>query len=174
MLARDPSIRSPTWSLLTYALAVAGGFWLLALLDALVAAATVELALVRLFGRAAAARVLVMAGVALLTSLPWFASYLMPDLYAGLMILAAATLALRLGEPAPAASAWPDRALPGGDHLPQLPPPARASRWPARRCCCRRAGRSGAARLAWLGSAGAGGGRCFCSRSAGSASARPA
>ena len=56
MLARDASIRSPTWSLLTYALAVTGGFWLLALVNALVAAATVELALMRLFGVAAARR----------------------------------------------------------------------------------------------------------------------
>ena len=103
MLAHDASIRSPTWSLVTYALAVAGGFWLLALANALVAAATVELALVRLFGVPPRARILVIAGLALLSSLPWFASYLMPDLYAGLLILAAATLAfawasLRRGE----------------------------------------------------------------------------
>ena len=94
------SIRSPTWSLVTYALAVAGGFWLLALANALVAAATVELALVRLFGVPPRARILVIAGLALLSSLPWFASYLMPDLYAGLLILAAATLAFA------GASAW--------------------------------------------------------------------
>ena len=52
MLARDPSIRSPTWSLFTYWLAVASGtgFWLLALFDALIAALTLELTLVRLFG----------------------------------------------------------------------------------------------------------------------------
>ena len=88
MLARDPSIRSPTWSLLSWGLAAGGGFWLLALLDALVAAATVELFLARLLGVAPARRLAIMAGMALLTSLPWFASYLMPDLYAGLMILA--------------------------------------------------------------------------------------
>lgn len=97
MLARDPSIRSPTWSLLSWGLAVGGGFWLLALLDALVAAATVELFLARLLGVAPGRRVAIMAGMALLTSLPWFASYLMPDLYAGLMILAVAL----------AAFAWP-------------------------------------------------------------------
>ena len=52
MLARDPSIRSPTWSLLTYGLAAGSGagFWLLALFDALVAAADARAALVRLFG----------------------------------------------------------------------------------------------------------------------------
>ncbi len=97
MLARDPSIRSPTWSLLSWGLAASGGFWLLALLDALVAAATVELFLARLLGVAPARRLAIMAGMALLTSLPWFASYLMPDLYAGLMILAVAL----------AAFAWP-------------------------------------------------------------------
>lgn len=103
MLIGDASIRSPTWSLVTYALAVAGGFWLLALANALVAAATVELVLVRLFGVPPRRRVLLLLGLALLSSLPWFASYLMPDLYAGLLILAAATLAfgwasLRRGE----------------------------------------------------------------------------
>jgi len=92
MLARDPSIRSPTWSLLTYICAIAGGFWLLAAINALVAAATVELAMLRLFALEPAARVLVLAGLAAFTALPWFASYLMPDLYAGLMILAAMLL----------------------------------------------------------------------------------
>ena len=93
MLALDPSIRSPTWSLVTYALAVPGGFWLPAVANALLAAATVELALVRLFGVPPRGRMLAIVGLALLTSLPWFASYLMPDLYAGLLVLAAAALA---------------------------------------------------------------------------------
>jgi len=97
MLARDPSIRSPVWSLLTYGLAASGGFWLLALVDAVVAAATVELFLARLLGVRPWRRVAIMAGVAALTSLPWFASYLMPDLYAGLLVLAAIL----------AAFAWP-------------------------------------------------------------------
>ncbi|MFL5338432.1 MAG: hypothetical protein ACJ8H8_36035 [Geminicoccaceae bacterium] len=99
MLARDPSIRSPTWSLLTYGLAVgsAAGFWLLALFDALVAAATLELTLVRLFGLDARRRLLVLVGMTLLTPLPWFASYLMPDLYAGLLVLAAALLVFAWG-----------------------------------------------------------------------------
>jgi hypothetical protein len=103
MLAHDPSIRSPTWSLVTYALAVPGGFWLLAVANALLAAATVELALVRQFGVPPRGRLLAIVSLALLTSLPWFASYLMPDLYAGLLVLAAAALAfswqnLRWGE----------------------------------------------------------------------------
>ncbi|HEX6011939.1 MAG TPA: hypothetical protein VFY87_09110, partial [Geminicoccaceae bacterium] len=93
MLAADPSIRSPTWSLLCYSLAALGGFWPLAALNALAAAAVVELALLRLFGLAPKHRLAVMAGMAIFTSLPWFASYLMPDLYAGLLVLAAATLA---------------------------------------------------------------------------------
>ena len=75
----------------------------------------------------------------------------MPDLYAGLLILAAAMLAfawarLRRGE-----RLAPDRALPGGDHLPPVAPPARRragrhaslllpASWPERR-----------RRLAWLG-----------------------
>ncbi|MFZ1426321.1 MAG: hypothetical protein WAS21_06090 [Geminicoccaceae bacterium] len=93
MLASDPAIRSPSWSLLSYVLAVNGSFWLLALLNALVAAATVELVLVRLFDVAPARRLAIFSGMALLTSLPWFASYLMPDLYAGLLVLAAGTMA---------------------------------------------------------------------------------
>lgn len=93
MLASDPAIRSPSWSLLSYVLAVSGNFWLLALLNALVAAATVELVLVRMFDVPPARRLAIIAGMALLTSLPWFTSYLMPDLYAGLLILAAGTLA---------------------------------------------------------------------------------
>jgi hypothetical protein len=93
MLAADPSIRSPTWSLLCYSLAALGGFWLLAALNAVVAACALELALLRLFGLAPGCRLAVMAGIAAFTSLPWFASYLMPDLYAGLLVLAAATLA---------------------------------------------------------------------------------
>ena len=92
MLARDPAIRSPTWSLVTYSTAVAGSFWLLALTNALAAAATVELALVRLLGLPPASRLLLLAGMAALTSLPWFASYLMPDLFAGLLVLAASLL----------------------------------------------------------------------------------
>ena len=98
MLAHDPAIRSTSWSLLSYALASSGSFWLLALLNAVVAAAMVELVLVRLFNVLAAWRLAILAGMALLTSLSWFASYLMPDLYAGLLILAAATLAF----------AWPE------------------------------------------------------------------
>lgn len=105
MLARDPSIRSVTWSLLTYTTAAGGGFWLLATSSALVAAATVELALLRLFAVPPAMRLLVMAGLAAATSLPWFASYLMPDLYAGLLILAAA-LWPSPGTACAAASGW--------------------------------------------------------------------
>ncbi len=98
LLVDDASIRSPTWSLLTYALAAVGSFWLLALANALVAAATVELALLRLFGIPPPRRILVIAGLALLSSLPWFASYLMPDLYAGLLILTGAMLAFAWAE----------------------------------------------------------------------------
>ena len=91
-------------------------------------------------------------------SLPWFASYLMPDLYAGLLILAAATLAfawasLRRGERLGLIGA-----LPGGDHLPPVAPPARRRRWPA--CVAAAAGElAGAAPPAGLArAAGAGGG----------------
>jgi hypothetical protein len=94
MLEDDASIRSPTWSLATYLLAALGGFWLLAAANALVAAATIELVLTRLFDLPWRRRLLVFAGLALLTSLSWFASYLMPDLYAGLLILAAAALTM--------------------------------------------------------------------------------
>jgi hypothetical protein len=93
MLASDPAIRSPTWSLPFYGLAATGGFWLVAALDALVAAASLDLALARLLGLTAGRRLAVLVVMAAATSLPWFASYLMPDLYAGLLILAAATLA---------------------------------------------------------------------------------
>ena len=111
MLAHDPSIRSATWSLLTYATATSGGFWLLAASSALVAAASVELALVRLFAVPPAMRLLVVAGLAAATSLPWFAGYLMPDLYAGLLILAAALLAfawdgMRRGERLGVVALW--------------------------------------------------------------------
>ena len=49
MLVRDASIRSTTWSLVFYGLAAPGGFWLQALVNAMLAAAVVEVALVRLF-----------------------------------------------------------------------------------------------------------------------------
>lgn len=101
MLADDASIRSPTWSLATYLLAALGSFWLLAAANSLVAAATIELVLTRLFGVPPRLRLLVLAGLTLLSSLPWFASYMMPDLYAGLLILAAAALAMGW------ASLWP-------------------------------------------------------------------
>ena len=94
MLARDASIRSPTWSAVTYVLAAGGSFWLLAAGNAIVAAATVELALIRLFAVRPARRLLLFGLLAAATSLPWFASFLMPDLYAGLLVLAAATLAI--------------------------------------------------------------------------------
>ena len=93
MLATDPAIRSVSWSLLTYALAVTGSFWLLACANALVAAAMVELALLRLFQLRVVQRLTILAVLALVTPLSWFASYLMPDLYAGLLVLAAASLA---------------------------------------------------------------------------------
>ena len=93
MLESDASIRSPTWSLVTYGLAATGGFWLLAFVNAALAAAVLELALVRLFGVPARRRLLLLAVLAAASSLPWFASFLMPDLYAGLLVLAAATLA---------------------------------------------------------------------------------
>lgn len=93
MLADDASIRSPTWSLVTYLLAALGSFWLLAAANALMAAATIEIVLTRLFDVPPRLRLLVFGGLALLSSLPWFASYMMPDLYAGLLILAAAALA---------------------------------------------------------------------------------
>ena len=62
------------------------------LCDALVAALTLELVLVRLFGLDLRRRLPVLTGIALLTPLPWYASYLMPDLFAGLLVLAASLL----------------------------------------------------------------------------------
>lgn len=93
MLASDPSIRSPTYSLLLYALAAAGGFWLVAAAQALAAAVTVEVAMCRLLRLPAPGRLVLFLLLAVGTALPWFASYLMPDLAAGLLILAAATIA---------------------------------------------------------------------------------
>ena len=46
----------------------------------------------RLFGLDSRAALVVLAGMTLVTPLPWYASYLMPDLYAGLLVLAAALL----------------------------------------------------------------------------------
>ena len=100
MLARDPSIRSPTWSLLTYGWrrCSGAGFWLLALINALVAAADARAGAGAPVRRSTPAAVWWCSpGWRSLTPLPWFASYLMPDLYAGLLVLAAALLVLRLG-----------------------------------------------------------------------------
>jgi hypothetical protein len=93
MLASDPSIRSPTYSLLLYALAAAGGFWLVVAAQALAAAVTVEIAMCRLLRLPAPGRLALFLLLAVGTALPWFAGYLMPDLAAGLLILAAATIA---------------------------------------------------------------------------------
>lgn len=103
MLAHDPSIRSPTYSLLLYGLSALGNFWLVAWVTAVVATGTLEVVLVRLFGLTARQRLATLALLALATSLPWFASYLMPDLFAGLLLLSVAALAfawerLRPGE----------------------------------------------------------------------------
>lgn len=92
MLAQDASIRSPTFSLLLYGLAATGGFWLVAALNALAAMLTLEIALTRLFRLTATRRLLVLLILLPVSTLPWFASFLMPDLLAGLLILAAATL----------------------------------------------------------------------------------
>ena len=125
MLARDPSIRSPTWSVVTYATAVAGSFWLLALGNALVAAAAVELALARLFALPPVWRLLLLAVLAAVTSLPWFASFLMPDLYAGLLVLAAVLLAFGWSRLRPGERGRGRRPLCGGADLSHLAAPAR-------------------------------------------------
>lgn len=93
MLADDASIRSPVYSLILYTLAALGSFWLVALTTALTASVTLEIVLARLTGLAMPQRLLVWGVGASVTTLPWFASYLMPDLFAGLLLLAAATLA---------------------------------------------------------------------------------
>lgn len=103
LLADDPSLRSPIYSLLLYALAALGSFWLVALATALPVAAAVEITLVRVFQLDLGRRLLVMLGMAAFSSLPWFASYLMPDVHAGILILALGLLAfsgdrLRAGE----------------------------------------------------------------------------
>ena len=83
------------------------------------------------------------------TSLPWFASYLMPDLYAGLLILAAATLAF----------AWRASAAPSArglsalyllvDHLPHLAPAAGGGLAGWRRCCRPRLAGGSRGRCGW-------------------------
>jgi hypothetical protein len=90
MLGYDPAIRSPTYSLLFWPLSVLGTFWL-------VAALTAAVALERLFGLGPRRRWAVLAGLAVASPLPWFASYAMPDLFGGLMVLAMATLAFAPG-----------------------------------------------------------------------------
>ena len=77
-----------------------------------------------------------MAGMGLLTSLPWFASYLMPDLYAGLMILAVALAAFAWRRSDPGRAERGAGSVSAVDHLPHthLLLPWRCCRW---RCCCR-------------------------------------
>lgn len=105
MLAGDASIRSPTFSLLLYGLAATGGFWLTAALNALAAGFALEVSLARLLGLPPGRRLAVLLALTVASTLPWFAVFLMPDLAAGLMILAMATLAF----------AWPR--LPGRERL---------------------------------------------------------
>ena len=92
LLAHDPAIRSISYSLVSWPLVAAGTFWSLAAATALCAAYALDLAFERLFGlelaRRAAALLLVTAG----TGLPWFVTFAMPDLFAGLLILATSVL----------------------------------------------------------------------------------
>ena len=100
---------------------------------------------VRLFGVPPRARILVIAGLAaahlaaLVRQLPDARSLCRaPDPRRG-------DAGLRLGAPALGRAPGPDRALPGGDHLPQSHLLLAVALARHGRCCCRRAGRSGAA-----------------------------
>jgi hypothetical protein len=92
MLVLDPAIRSVSYSLVFWPVAVLGGFWLTVTVNAAVAVYTVDVALDRLLGLSFPRRVAVLVGLAALSSVSWFASYVMPDLFGGLMILGMAVL----------------------------------------------------------------------------------
>lgn len=94
LLALDPAIRSISYSLLFWPIAALGTFWLTVAVNAALAAYTVDLALEHLFGLGPGRRLAVLAALAALSPLPWLASYVMPDLLGGLMILAMAVLGL--------------------------------------------------------------------------------
>lgn len=94
LLPSDPAIRAIPYSLLFWPIVAGGGFWALAAANAIVAAYSLDVALERLIGLGLAGRVGVLAMLAATSGLPWFASYAMPDLWAGLMILAAVTVAM--------------------------------------------------------------------------------
>lgn len=85
--------RSPYWSVLLYLLVQVGTAWLFVVAQAFVAAATIWLA-ARAWG-VERGYLPVMVVLAACSSLPVFVLFLMPDLFAGLMILAAATLLFR-------------------------------------------------------------------------------
>ena len=90
--------RSPYYGAFAYLGWVTSAFWLLALLQAVVASAAIylflrqcELVPARFAAPLAAGTLLILAMV---TPLPFFASFVMPDLFAGLLILALAALLL--------------------------------------------------------------------------------
>jgi hypothetical protein len=85
--------RSPVWGAFFYLLQRGGGLWLVAYVQALAAAAAVY----ALYRAAAPARrragyLALMAGLAVLTSLPVFATLAMPDLFAGVAAVCLLTL----------------------------------------------------------------------------------
>lgn len=86
--------RSPYWSVLFYLAATIGTAWLMVAAQALIAALVIWIAL-RAFG---VDRVYlpIVAVLTLASSLPVEVMFLMPDLFAGLVILAAAVIAFRL------------------------------------------------------------------------------
>ena len=93
MLAHDASIRAPAYGALLYALAATGGFWLVAAAQATCAMATLEIVLARLAGLGRSTRLGLYLLLAAGSTLPWFVCFMMPDLFAGLLILALAALA---------------------------------------------------------------------------------
>lgn len=84
--------RSVYYGALLFGSFVVGGLWLAALLQASIAAAAVFLALRLLVARPFVAALVALPVLGVATPLSWFSGYLMPDLFAGLGVLAAALL----------------------------------------------------------------------------------
>ena len=93
LLHADPAIRAIPYSLFFWPIVAGVGFWALAMVQAAVCAYLIDVALERLFGLGLRRRLVAWVVLTGASTLPWFASYLMPDIWAGLLILAGAMLA---------------------------------------------------------------------------------